>query len=85
MNIFRHVHQYIKNEENLQHQMFIKINGKCVFMGKQIFNITKKILGMLLVVFFVASVTSTAVSADNSHHRHHNHYHHYGYILWGLL
>ena len=32
-------------------------------MRKQIFNRTKKILGILMVVFFVASVTATAVSA----------------------
>jgi len=32
-------------------------------MRKQIFNRTKKILGILIVAFFVASVTATAVSA----------------------
>jgi|GEM_PF-5178525 hypothetical protein len=32
-------------------------------MGKQIFNGTKKILGILMLVLFVASVTATAVSA----------------------
>ena len=40
-------------------------------MGKQIFNRTKKILGVLLVVFFVASLTATAVSAaDEIKHPH---------------
>ena len=36
-------------------------------MGKQTFNQTKKILGILLVVFFVAAITSPAIGADAPH------------------
>ena len=36
-------------------------------MGKQTFNRTRKILGILLVVFFVATATSSAISADAPH------------------
>jgi hypothetical protein len=37
-------------------------------MGKQTFNQTKKILGILLCVFFVAVLTAPAISADAPHH-----------------
>jgi hypothetical protein len=37
-------------------------------MGKQTFNQTKKILGIVLVVFFVAALTAPAISADETHH-----------------
>jgi hypothetical protein len=37
-------------------------------MGKQTFNQTKKILGILLGVFFVAVLTAPAISADAPHH-----------------
>jgi len=37
-------------------------------MGKQTFNQTKKILGILLVVFFVVALTAPAISADAPHH-----------------
>jgi|ERR1035437_2199215 hypothetical protein len=37
-------------------------------MGKQTFNQTKKILGILLVVFFVVALTAPAISADKSNH-----------------
>ena len=37
-------------------------------MGKQTCNQTKKILGILLVVLFVATVTAPAISADKPHH-----------------
>ena len=36
-------------------------------MGKQTFNHTKKILGILLVVLFVATVIAPAISADKPH------------------
>ena len=36
-------------------------------MGKQTFNHTKNILGILLVVFFVAALTAPAISADAPH------------------
>jgi len=36
-------------------------------MGKQAFNQAKKILGILLVVFFVATLTSSAIGADVLH------------------
>ena len=37
-------------------------------MGKQARNQTKKILGIILLVLFVATVTAPAISADKSHH-----------------
>ena len=36
-------------------------------MGKQTFNQTKKILGILLVILFVAALTAPAISADKPH------------------
>ncbi len=36
-------------------------------MGKQAFSQTKKLLGILLVVFFVATIISPAISADAPH------------------
>lgn len=40
--------------------------GSAYLMGKQIFNRTKKIFGVLLVVLFVASVIAVAVNAKSS-------------------
>jgi hypothetical protein len=37
-------------------------------MRKQTFNQTKKMLGILLVVLFVATLTAPAISADETHH-----------------
>jgi len=37
-------------------------------MGKQTVNQTKKILGILLIVFFVAAVAAPAISTDEPHH-----------------
>jgi hypothetical protein len=54
-------------------------------MGKQMFNRTKKILGILLVVFFVASVTVATVSAYPGHDRgwyRNNGYHWYHNQWW---
>ena len=40
--------------------------GSAYLMGKQIFNRTKKIFGILLVVLFVVSLTAVAVNAKSS-------------------
>ena len=40
--------------------------GSAYLMGKQIFNRTKKIFGVLLVVLFVASVIAVVVNAKSS-------------------
>ncbi len=40
--------------------------GSAYLMGKQIFNRTKKIFGILLVVLFVASMTAVTVNAKSS-------------------
>jgi hypothetical protein len=37
-------------------------------MGKQTFSQTKKILGILLIVFFVAALTAPAISAYQTHY-----------------
>jgi hypothetical protein len=54
-------------------------------MGKQIFNRTKKILGILLVIFFVASVTAVTVSAAPYHHHHHHHHGHWGVVIMVVI
>ena len=54
-------------------------------MGNQMFNRTKKILGILLVVFFVGSVTAATVSAYPGPDRgwyHNNGYHWYNNHWW---
>ncbi len=60
-------------------ELMIKLNKNLESkqMGKQTYNQTKKILSILLIVFFVAAVTAPAISADRPHH-HEWHQRHFG-------
>ena len=50
-------------------ELMIKLNKNLEYkqMGKQTCNQTKKILGIILLVLFVATVTAPAIIADNPH------------------